>query len=935
MAQYTLEIYRGASVVESHKVQDDTVLNARFFGESQITSRIETNTVLDVAIGDYIRWGNLKYYINQQPSIIKNSSNNFIYDIIFESQYYDFIKAQYLNSTSGEFFLTSNAEGFIDLIITNMNRVAGSTLWTKGTIDQTDATYKNLHFKDQNCRSVIQTICQEFSGEIYFKNYQINFTDKLENDTGLLLEYRSGLRNISKIAESEKNIQTRVYGYGSDKNLGTSYRSGKQRLEFDDGGNNYLENNVSTFGLIENAITFDEIYPHRTGTVTGVGVVTVFTDSAMDFDVNSYLISGITAKVHFNTGSLAGYEFEIETYTNATKTFTLIPIKTAIGIDELPNATLKPAVTDEYTIVDITMPASYITTAETALEAATQSYLDDNSVARVKYQVKADNRWFEQFGYSFNLGDKFTIVDTDLDINVSVRITELNYPLYDPFEYTIVLSSFVDPTFLQTLYDDNDGLKNGSQIDNGGNIPDAYSNMLGTANLRNIIVAPDGYIRIGLLTADNIITGKMQSVSGDTYFDLDNNTLVIGSGEGSIAGTVITSIEDGADVTASNTAQDIANMLATPAGSGFYCSATNLGYYSGSAWATYMDSSGNFYLKGDAGGSLEWTAGTKTLAITGAITITGGSGIASLTDAGDLAVIDEVNADDGTIGTTVISGGKIITGLLTATNIQTGTLTGRTVQTDTGAVGHYKRAELKGADAGTYPNSIILYDDTDNPIIRIDDTLWHGAYPGIEILHDSGRIHLSNDATTSTTTMGNGAISIIAAAEQGVVFYGRANYTLVGQTNGIYAANIDSGETGNLFVGMSGGGTPSRVFSVDESGDGYFAGDIFMVANKTVDGVDVSAHIHSAAAGQGAKITSTNLLSANTWRLLVSNGSKAIIERALGAAGTVLLSDNGAADFPEWGKVTSTYTTGASGTFLDGEAATITVTNGLVTNIGT
>jgi len=59
--------------------------------------------------------------------------------------------------------------------------------------------------------------------------------------------------------------------------------------------------------------------------------------------------------------------------------------------------------------------------------------------------------------------------------------------------------------------------------------------------------------------------------------------------------------------------------------------------------------------------------------ITGAITISSGSGIANLTDAGSLAVLDAIGASN--CNSTIISGGKIITGLLTASNIETGTLT--------------------------------------------------------------------------------------------------------------------------------------------------------------------------------------------------------------------------------------------------------------------
>lgn len=60
----------------------------------------------------------------------------------------------------------------------------------------------------------------------------------------------------------------------------------------------------------------------------------------------------------------------------------------------------------------------------------------------------------------------------------------------------------------------------------------------------------------------------------------------------------------------------------SPSSAGLYLGSTNLGYYSGSAWTTYMDSSGNFFL-GGTGGALQWSSGTLT--ITGNIVVTGGT----------------------------------------------------------------------------------------------------------------------------------------------------------------------------------------------------------------------------------------------------------------------------------------------------------------------
>ena len=145
-----------------------------------------------------------------------------------------------------------------------------------------------------------------------------------------------------------------------------------------------------------------------------------------------------------------------------------------------------------------------------------------------------------------------------------------------------------------------------------------------------------------------------------------------------------------------------------------------IGYYSGTAWNVFIKNNGYFMFKGDANNYITWEG--ITLQIKGNVVITGGSGIANLTDAGALSTKDLVAASD--CDATIISGGKIITGLLTASNIQTGTLdasvanvinlnadnitvgtlTGRTVQT----AGSGKRIVLE--TSGDYPNEITIYD---------------------------------------------------------------------------------------------------------------------------------------------------------------------------------------------------------------------------------
>lgn len=46
--------------------------------------------------------------------------------------------------------------------------------------------------------------------------------------------------------------------------------------------------------------------------------------------------------------------------------------------------------------------------------------------------------------------------------------------------------------------------------------------------------------------------------------------------------------------------------IGTPAGAGLYLGADKMGYYSGSAWRTYMDNTGKFYFAGTGGAAIAW-----------------------------------------------------------------------------------------------------------------------------------------------------------------------------------------------------------------------------------------------------------------------------------------------------------------------------------------
>ena len=70
-----------------------------------------------------------------------------------------------------------------------------------------------------------------------------------------------------------------------------------------------------------------------------------------------------------------------------------------------------------------------------------------------------------------------------------------------------------------------------------------------------------------------------------------------------------------------NPATQQITKAATPSGAGLYLGSNYMGYYTASAWKTYISSSGDFYLDGTTG-YLQWTSATSNLNIKGDITAT-------------------------------------------------------------------------------------------------------------------------------------------------------------------------------------------------------------------------------------------------------------------------------------------------------------------------
>lgn len=448
--------------------------NVALLGDDTLNIVVVSPFKLDFLIGDTtFVYGNI-YKLNRLPKVKKNGMYEFEYELEFEGAQYDMMRVTYdltIDTTSNQLAdvsgdsLTGNLRRFATVMVSNLNRVF-KNMWVLGECPDT-AEDKTLTFSEsENCLSVIQNLCKEFDTEFevlfsgYSGKYTINFK-KIGKTFPYKFEFgkNNGLYQLTRENVSTSNIVTRLKVYGSTENITAKYRAQRLCLPNRSKRDSYIEDAaaVRKYGIWESRKYFDDIKPSRTGKVEKVfsDSVLKFVDSTM-FDLNEkdesgntkYLLAETSAKVHFNTGNLAGYEFEVHSYDHATHTFTLKKQTDERG-NVFPSEStpaFRFSAKDEYKLIDIALPQSYIDAAESELAKQGQTYYSQNSQPKVQYGLSVTDSFLasmlsnETNGNVIWVGDYIPVKDSDVDVDKSVRVKSFKRDLMKDYSYTLTIS---------------------------------------------------------------------------------------------------------------------------------------------------------------------------------------------------------------------------------------------------------------------------------------------------------------------------------------------------------------------------------------------------------------------------------------------------------------------------------------------------------------
>lgn len=554
----------------------EATLTSSLMGDDYISLKIVSSEWLSFAKGDKIIVCGNEYSIRATTTREIVSEGYYNYEPVFYGVMYDLMKTIYRNcdkygkSDKSTFDLTYTIKEFVQVLIYNLERdYPGVWKFDEDNCPETEA--KTIQFSGVNCLQALQTLCNSEQFNLEFQITQDNgirtihigkFGKRINPPNGAdFFEWGkgNGLYNLKEQKIDDKAIITRLWVEGGTTNIRSDYRGYAERLQLpmqrmnqydhtladgtvvkantemigiSDESKRYIENAElrDKIGSEEDVKTYDNIYPKRTGKVTAVVAddICAFVDDTMDFDLNKkddkgtvYLVDGVSAKITFTSGRLAGQQFELNAkggYDDKTKTFKIIPFTDNRGLT-IPSEETKNSffmeVGNTYKITDIYLPEQYEKRAEEDLWYAGSDDFKDASQVKAQYALTFDRLYFLQSLSSdtdtsvFAVGDYVPVKDTRFGIEKTMRIQKITRNLLLEHDYQITLAdstaiSIQTQTVLTVI--DHENVINNNRL---RDLNKARRGWRTTEDLRNMVYDTDGYFDTENIKPNSIDTNML------------------------------------------------------------------------------------------------------------------------------------------------------------------------------------------------------------------------------------------------------------------------------------------------------------------------------------------------------------------------------------------------------------------------------------------
>lgn len=430
---------------------------------------------INIPVGAYCIYKNITYYLMDPNDFKKKSSRNFEYTLVM----YDIgailgkYKCRDIVSKRLKFDYTAKPREHLRMIIENLNMRDGG--WKIG--ECIEAEEKTINYNHIFCSEALPTIADTFKTEyeidpaiktIHLRKVEYN------KDEPLPLEYGKDKGFVPGLGRSNQDGNrpvTMLYVQGGEQNIDFSKYGSKelllpknQKLEYE--GRTYVSDaeglyikraDTTPTDVQEDSLDCSHISPKRVGSVSNVIVSNEeknfydFIDSSIPDDLNfeDYVIKGNTMTVIFQSGMLAGKEFEVK-YVHEGRKFLITPQE--IDGQIMPNDIYKPNLEDKYAVFGIQLPDAYICNNSTKEGASWDmfreavKYLYENEDPKFTFKGELDSiyskkRWLS-IGGKIKLGGYILFKDPQfVPEGVKIRITSIKEYIHRPYSPIIELSN--------------------------------------------------------------------------------------------------------------------------------------------------------------------------------------------------------------------------------------------------------------------------------------------------------------------------------------------------------------------------------------------------------------------------------------------------------------------------------------------------------------
>ena len=482
----------GSKVLEI-EVDDNSYRNRVVMGDHSLTLYYSLPEHVEIPVGSYCEFQGETFTLKRPENFKMKHKRLFEYTVLFDPPEANAKVWKFRNPVDGrlKFSLTVKPHEHLQMFVDNMNRRDKG--WTVG--ECIDGVETLIAYDHDFCIDALTRMASTFKTEYEFtgkrvslRKIEYNKSNPLplsygrgngfkpgvgrsntgDNPPTEILFVQGGTDNIdpSKYGSSElllpKN-QTLAYDGEHFEDEDGFIAKNARRYVVDEAGLSIRRDDKQLSSLAEDSLDCSEIYPKRVGTVSTVVAVDeknnfydiVDTSIPSSLDYEECLIAGETMTVVFQTGMLAGREFEVKYYHNAVKgkvarRFEIVPAD--IDGQTMPNATFSPKAGDKYAVFKCMLPSAYIcdnatkTGASWDMFRAAAKYLFDNEDLKFTFTGELDGIWSKKdwvnIGGRIKLGGYIRFSDNQFQKDgVLVRITGIKDYINKPHSPVIELSN--------------------------------------------------------------------------------------------------------------------------------------------------------------------------------------------------------------------------------------------------------------------------------------------------------------------------------------------------------------------------------------------------------------------------------------------------------------------------------------------------------------